>query len=101
MTRGQDHHPHEPPPSPRGARDYRGLILLLVLGSLEVLFIYLLLVVETPLAPIVRRAVEHWFGRILVALGVFVLLSFGMAAFLGWLEQLTKRGDDRGSSGPT
>lgn len=26
--------PDEAPPTPRGARDYRGLVLLLVLGSL-------------------------------------------------------------------
>jgi len=91
----------EPPPSPSGARDYRGLVLLLVLGSLEVLIIYLLLVLETPLAPIVRRAVEHWFGRILVALSVFVLLSFGMAALLGWMEKRAGRSDDRGPPSPT
>jgi len=81
----------QPPPAPTGARDYRGLILLLVLGSLEVLIIYLLLVVETPLAPIVRRAVEHWYGRFMVALSVVVLLSFGMAALLGWMEKRAKR----------
>jgi hypothetical protein len=93
--------PDEPPPSPRGERDYRGLVVLLVLGSLEVLIIYLLLVVETPLAPIVRRAVEHWFGRILVALSVFVLLSFGMAALLAWMEKRGRRSDDRGSRSST
>ena len=88
----------EPQPAgPGNHRSFGTLILVGALGLVEVLIVYVLLVVETPVAPLVRRAAETVLGRFLLALFGFLLISVGMAALLTCLEWRQRRGGPPGA----
>lgn len=74
-------------PDDAGARrDYRGLIILGVLAALEVAILFVLIAVETPLAPAVRRLVEHPAGLVVIVMIVVSVLVVGMWRFTAWAE---------------
>ncbi|MBI3552179.1 MAG: hypothetical protein HY077_06650 [Elusimicrobia bacterium] len=70
----------------RKRRDPTVLIILGALGTLEVLGIYLLIGLETPLTPYARRLTSNVFGLFALAMIVFTTLAFGMAFLLSILE---------------
>lgn len=78
-------------------RDWSTPVVIFVLGLAEVLIVYLLLVLDTPVAPFVRRAAETAVGRVVIALIGFVVISFGMIIFLTLLER-RRKGRDRASA---
>lgn len=78
-------------------RDYTALIVLGTLVCVEVALLYVLIAVETPLSPLVRRALDNPAGIFAVVMVVVTLLCFGMAGFLSWAEWLHKR---RARDGP-
>jgi mannose/fructose/N-acetylgalactosamine-specific phosphotransferase system component IIC len=80
-------------------RDYRGLVVLVILSVLEVAGIYLLLVVDSPVSSVTRRMAETLGGRLILAGAVLVVLSFGMAGVLTWAESARKN-DDAGDRPP-
>jgi hypothetical protein len=83
--------PHAPP-----RRDYSALVILGALVTLEVAFLYVLIVVETPLTPVIRRALDNPAGVFTLVMVVVTLLSIGMAGFLWWVEWLHKRRSGQG-----
>jgi hypothetical protein len=68
-------------------------ILILVLGSLEDLILYLLIAVNSPVAPAIRRAIQNPFGLFAVVMSVVTFLSLGVAAVLSWVERRATRRD--------
>lgn len=73
-------------------RDPSGLVILLVLCALEVAILYLLIAVETPLAPLVRKAIQNPGGLVAVVMSAVTVLCIGMAVFLSLLTR-RRRGD--------
>lgn len=77
-------------PAPTGGpprRDRTVPVMIAVLSGLEVAILYVLIAVDTPLAPVVRRALENPFGVFAVVMSVLTVLMFGMAGFLTWSER--------------
>jgi predicted cation transporter len=62
------------------------LIILGALAGLEVAILYVLIAVDTPLAPAVRRLVETPAGLFVVVMGVVGVLIVGMWGFTSWAE---------------
>jgi hypothetical protein len=81
----------EPPPHAPPRRDYSALVILAALVTLEIAFLYVLIVVETPLTPVIRRALQNPAGVFTLVMVVVTLLSIGMAGFLWWGERRHKR----------
>jgi hypothetical protein len=73
--------------APRTKRDYRGLIILGALGALEVVMLYALIALETPLTPIVQRLLGNAAGVFVLVMWVVSLLVVGMWAFTTWAER--------------
>lgn len=71
--------------------DYTALTYIVVLGLVEVGLLYLLIAVETPLSPIVRRLMRNPFGVFTVVMVVVMILVYGMIAFLTLAERAAKR----------
>ena len=65
-------------------RDSSALIMLAAMVVLEVVILYLLIAIETPVSPIVRALLKNPAGVFTLVMLVVSLLSFGMAAFLWW-----------------
>lgn len=63
------------------------MIILGALAALEVAILYVLIAVETPLAPAVRRLVETPAGLFVVVMGVVGVLIVGMWGFTSWAER--------------
>jgi hypothetical protein len=74
------------PDGPSRARDWSGLVILAVLSALEVGILWVLIAVETPAAPVVRRAIEHPIGLVTVVLFVLAVLIVAMWGFTSWAE---------------
>ena len=72
-------------------RDGTALVMIAVLSGLEVAILYVLIAVDTPLAPLVRRALENPFGVFAVVMSVLTVLILGMAGFLTWAERHARR----------
>lgn len=81
----------DPSDQSRAQRDYRGLIILAVLGGLEVAILYALIALETPLTPLVHRLLESALGVFLLVIWVTGLLSAGMWGFASWAEWYHKK----------
>jgi len=81
------------PQTPSGAprRDYSGLIILGALSVLEVTILYVLIAVETPLTPLIRRALSNPIGIFTLVMVVVTLLIYGMVGFLSWARWLHRR----------
>lgn len=62
-----------------------------ILGSVEVAIIYVLLAVDTPLAPFVRPLVEKPIGVLVLALFGLSLVTVGMWGFTSWAEWYHKK----------
>jgi hypothetical protein len=67
-----------------------GLIILVVLSVLEVVILYVLIAVDTPLAPVVRKLIRNPGGLFAVVMAAVTLLCIGMALFLGWAERRSR-----------
>jgi hypothetical protein len=85
-------------------RDYTALIILAVLGSLEIAILYLLIAVDTPLAPMVRRLLENPAGVFTLVMIVVTLLCFGRRGRGGGRAsagaEATQRASPRGETSP-
>ena len=82
------------PDGPAPVRDWSGLVILAVLSALEVAILWVLIAVETPAAPVARRAIEHPIGLVTVVLFALSVLIVAMWAFTSWAEWYhRKRGD--------
>ena len=57
------------------------IVILVVLSALEVLILYALIVLDSPLSPAVRRAIQSPLGVIGVVLSVLAVLCAVMAVF--------------------
>jgi len=68
-------------------RDYRALWILLALCAVEIAFLYVLIAVDTPATPVVRRLMRNPFGVFSLVMGVVTLLCVGMALLLGARER--------------
>ena len=79
----------EPAPEPRG--DYSGLWILLMLAAVEVALLYVLIAVDTPATPLVRRLMRNPFGVFTLVMGVVTILCFGMAFLLGARQRAAAR----------
>ena len=79
-------------------------MILGVLAGLEVAMLYMLIAVDTPLAPAVRRMVGRPAGLFTVVMGVVGVLIVGMWAFTAWAEWYHRRhaptGGDAGQQAP-
>jgi hypothetical protein len=62
-----------------------------VLCLLEVGILYLLIAVDTPVAPLVSRLLRNPPGVFTLVMFVVTTLCAAMAAFLSWVEWLHKR----------
>lgn len=62
--------------------DYTALLILTSLCAAEVAILYVLIVVETPAAPIVRRLLETRAGLVAVVASVVTFLLIAMAGVL-------------------
>jgi hypothetical protein len=69
-------------PRGRGQRDYSAIRVLLTLCVVEVTILYVLIAVDTPLAPAVRRLLGTASGVVVLVSGVIGLLVLGMILFL-------------------
>jgi hypothetical protein len=76
----------------RSGRWWLGLVYLGLAAFLEVGFLYLLIVVDTPVAPAVRRALRNPAGLFAVVMGALTLVCFTMAILLGLAERVWARG---------
>jgi hypothetical protein len=79
-------------------RDYTALRILAVLCLLEIGILYVLIAVETPVTPIVRRLLRNPAGVFALVMFVVTLLCFGMALVLSVRERRASAG--RGSDSP-
>jgi len=77
------------PPDPRFK--ITGLVILLLACTLEVAILYLLIAVETPLQPLVRRVIQNPFGLFTVVMIAFVILAVIMTGLLTLLERRAAR----------
>lgn len=78
------------PPPPRGPADT--ILPYLVLASgLEIVILYVLIAVETPLTPLVRRAMRNPAGLFAVVMAALTLVCIIMAGLLSWAERLHRR----------
>ena len=68
-------------------------VLILILGTVEVLILYLLITVESPVAPAARKAIRNPFGLIAVVMSVVTILSFAVAGALSLVERSARRRD--------
>jgi ABC-type sulfate transport system permease component len=85
-------------------RDYSALVILAILGLLEIVILYVLIAVDTPVTPMVRRLLENPAGVFTLVMCVVTLLCFGMAGFLSWAERhhgKTMRGSAPPMGAPT
>lgn len=80
-------HRDEPPPAAGQDRGPPALVYILALGGLEVLIIYLLLVVESPVSAFARRAAETWPGRAALAVIGWLVITVFMVVLLTFLEK--------------
>ena len=73
------------PPDPR----YRmtGLLILLLACGMEVGLLYLLIAVETPLTPVVRRLMGNPFGVFVLVMSALVVVSLLMTGLLAIRER--------------
>ena len=73
------------PPDPR----YRmtGLAILLLASGMEVSLLYLLIAVETPLTPVVRRLMQNPFGVFVLVMSALVVVSLLMTGLLAIRER--------------
>jgi hypothetical protein len=67
-------------------RGQSGLLFLGVLVVLEVGVLYLLIAVESPLSPLVRKLLRNGFGIFALVMLVVTLLGFAMAFVLRLVE---------------
>jgi hypothetical protein len=72
-------------------RDYTALVILAILSLLEITILYVLIAVDTPVTPIVRRLLENGAGVFTLVMFVVTLLCAGMAGFLSWVERYHKK----------
>lgn len=71
--------------------------LVLLFGAGEVLVIFLLLVVESPLGPWANRAAETWGGRLELAAVAWLIISVVMIVVLAARSRARARTRRRGS----
>ena len=76
---------------PLRPRDYTALKLIAALGLAEVGLLYLLIAVETPLSPVVRRLTRNPAGVFSLVMSVVTLLFFGVAVILSIREKYAAR----------
>ena len=86
----------ESPAEPKS--DYSGLWILLTLAAVEVALLYVLIAVDTPATPLVRRLMRNPFGVFSLVMGVVTLLCFGMAFLLATRERAARSGAARPSN---
>jgi hypothetical protein len=72
-------------------RDYTALILIVALGVAEVAILYVLIAVETPLTPLVRRLLANPAGMFTLVISVVWVLSIGVTLILSWAERRHRR----------
>ncbi len=77
-----------PDPAPRGVTT--GQVLLLF-GVGEIVVIYVLLALETPLQSWANRLAETWGGRVALAAAGWLIISVVMIGVLSYAERRAKR----------
>jgi hypothetical protein len=83
---GPEPDPSDVPPE----RSYGALIILGILAGFEIVILYLLIAIETPLSPIVQRLMKNPAGVFTLVMIVVTLLSFATAGFFGFVERVRK-----------
>jgi hypothetical protein len=58
-----------------------------------VAIVYLLIAIETPLAPIARRMLQNPLGVFLLAMFGVCIITFGMWGFTSWAEWMHRKND--------
>ena len=78
------------------SRDYTAPVILAILAALEVAILYVVIVFDTPLSPLVQRLLENPAGVFTLVMCVVLVLILAMIGFLSWAERAHKRrtGDD-------
>ncbi len=84
----------EPPRRPVST----AIIVLVVLSALEVLILYALIVLDSPLSPAVQRALHSPLGVIGVVLSVLAVLCAAMGVFLLYARKRDEHERSRGGS---
>jgi len=74
------------------------IIILVVLSALEVLILYALVVLDSPLSPAVQRALHSPLGVIGVVLSVLAVLCAAMAVFLLYARKRDEHERSRGGA---
>ena len=74
------------------------IIILVVLSALEVLILYALVVLDSPLSPAVQRALHSPLGVIGVVVSVLAILCAAMAVFLVYARKRDEHERSRGGS---
>jgi hypothetical protein len=79
-------------PSAGGGAPRTVLPYLALASGLEVAILYVLIAVETPVTPLVRRAMRNPAGLFAVVMAALTLVCVIMAGFLSWAERVGRRG---------
>ena len=74
------------------------IIILVVLSALEMLILYALVVLDSPLSPAVKRALHSPLGVIGVVVSVLAVVGAAMAVFLVYARKRDAHERSRGGS---